>query len=192
LEVLKMETVSSRCRRIPYDFYSMGLSLGLSLGLCFVIGPGSQKAQAGFPEDWFGRWTGQVEFVSLGQEGRAFSMMLEIRPIPNSDHLSWRIQYEGEPVRNYEMIPTDPASGHYLLDEKNGILIDHYFINGALHSMFVINGKSFETRLELVNGKLSDRTVSYDVTSPRASGGQELPTVHSFAFRSCQSALLTR
>lgn len=151
-------------------------------------------ARAEFPRDWFGHWRGVVTMTTAeSREQQEFAMNLEIAPIAKSKNIKWHIQYEGEPVRQYVLRPVPKYKDTYVLDEKNGILIGHYFLGGVLQSAFTVNGRLFKMELRLEqDGHIKQTGVVYELQAPINSGGGNVPPVQSFKLYSCDEALLER
>ena len=90
--------------------------------------------------------------------------------------------------------PVDTAQGHWVLDERNGILLDEYWLGGKLTSVFSLGGVTI-TNSHAVEG---DRmTIEFTTTSSKpvqttGLGTEDSPRVDSYAVRSYQKAVLHR
>jgi hypothetical protein len=50
----------------------------------------------------------------------------------------WRLEYEGQPVRDYRLIPSEEGADRWRIDEHNGIVIDGFLVDGALVCRFSV------------------------------------------------------
>lgn len=138
-----------------------------------------------FPESWEGTWVGKVTGVSPEIE-----MQLVISPI-DSEHWHWRIRYGQESERPYQLQVVDRRRGHFLIDEQNGILIDHFFLDGHLTSSFTVNGKLVVFGYEMTPNGISIVAPSFELSNSRVSTGAGAQ-VCAFALGSIQRAVLNR
>ena len=104
--------------------------------------PGSVTTRP-FPEAWTGRWVGTLEIEAV--EGRlnyyTVAMELHIEPLPDTETMRWKIIYgEGakRQVRDYVLKTVDVATDRYAIDEKNGIILPAYWLNGLLSTRFQV------------------------------------------------------
>ena len=88
------------------------------------------------------------------------------------------------------MVPVDPARGHYVVDEHNGILLDSYYQDGVLLSQFEVGQNRVTARYELEGDRLSLEMNMFgkDAVRESASGQRVL----AFGLGSLQRAVLTR
>jgi len=110
-----------------------------------------------FPEDWVGRWKGDLKIYSgLGLQDQ-LKMELIIEPIAGSENYTFVIVYDTGlelTKRNYELIVVDKAQGLFLVDEKNSILIESYFIGGKWFQRFEVAGSKLNCTIEMQNKNL--------------------------------------
>jgi hypothetical protein len=93
------------------------------------------KAQS-FPQSFIGHWKGTLEWYQSGkQEPQKVTMQLIIRPADTAGQYTWQLIYgeRGEDNRPYLLKPVDSAKGHWVVDERNGILLDAYLVGNKLH-----------------------------------------------------------
>lgn len=140
---------------------------------------------ADFPESWVGTYEGEVTGAALPT-----TMRLTIERRTN-ERYRWAIQYSGEPERNYELIAMDAKAGKYVIDEKNGIVIDNFYRGGVLHSMFTVAGKLIVFQYELTEAGMRIDSPSFSATPSRFSGTEALP-VNSFPLLNIQRGLLPK
>jgi hypothetical protein len=99
--------------------------------------PSATRSAARFPEDWRGRWVGHLDQHTKGGSTRV-GLALTIEPIADSREWIWRLEYEGQPVRDYRLIPSQDGADRWRIDERNGIVIDAFLVDGALLCRFSV------------------------------------------------------
>jgi hypothetical protein len=109
-------------------------------------------APVGLPEAWFGKWEGPTQTIRPGGEvAGEFAMGLEIGPAPAQPAgglpvYNWAISYtqgQNTQARPYLLrIATDEAGkalpGHFILDERNGILVDQFLLGSTMQGHFIV------------------------------------------------------
>ncbi|CAN5120931.1 hypothetical protein BH11PLA2_BH11PLA2_16980 [soil metagenome] len=141
------------------------------------------------PAAWHGIWTGKLELP----KDQTVTMELVIEPIKDTRKLRWQITYgEGgkASIRKYELVPDDFVAGRFLLDEKNGILLDMKFAKGVMHSQFEVSGSLLTARYELRDGKLH-----YEITTAGKAietGTKDSAIVKVYPVTSTQTAVLSK
>ncbi|MEM6313525.1 MAG: hypothetical protein AAF743_05535, partial [Planctomycetota bacterium] len=148
--------------------------------------PATAPADAAVPEVMLGEFVGTVALE--GPDGVRQQVPMKLEVVPDGKGVTWIITYgEGEAaqVRPYVLLPTE-ASGRFIVDERNGLLIDHTLVGNTLHGGFTINDSFITTRyafneegveVELVTFVGPRRTSqtfdgSFEVTSPTVAGLQ--------------------
>lgn len=149
-----------------------------------------------FPQDWEGHWRGDCRALGPGGQQRfaPFEMELNIAHLEDA-RWQWEITYRGEQlnqVRRYELEVIDAAQGHYLIDEKNGILLDHFTVGGhLLMEQFTVNQSHITGRHELRKGVLEVELSTFSRQPLRQSGsGQN--RVNSYPLLTLQRCQLQR
>lgn len=175
--------------------------------LCYAMNLFSQndslQQKLSFPESWQGDWEGDLSILSLSK-GKVMEvkMRLEIhRLVDDSDRFHWVIQYgEGEKLdrREYELKIIDAAKGLYLLDEKNSIAMESFFIDNQLICNFSVEGFNLICREQLLDENTMSYEIStFDVNQVSATGntelnGEKIPAVKTFPLKGFQKAILKR
>ena len=144
-----------------------------------------------FPNNWIGRWTGEAQIRSAEEIRQPLQMTLDIQATDDPDVFEFSLQYEGEAIRRHTLVAKDRSAGHWILDENNGILIDSYYSNGVLRSLFLVNGKLIPFRYEKKRNVIVVDAPMFQAGYPRASGAFGFP-VKSFSLINCQTALLRK
>lgn len=159
----------------------------------------SGEERTSFPASWQGKWSGNLEIYSPKGLAQTVPMELHILPIENTKNYTWTIIYGEDKVagkRPYELQPIDPENGVYLIDEKNSIKIEAYYLSGKLYSRFEVMGSLLLTAVEkdgdhlifeIISGKLEPVSVTGDETVE----GEEIPAVKAYPVGVRQRAVLS-
>lgn len=139
-----------------------------------------------FPQGWVGRWVGEMSVTGVPGTDKV-GVELDIQPREQGKY-SWSLRYQGQPERPYELVPVDPSRGHYLVDEKNGILIDSYYQDGVLTSQFEVGRNRITARYELEGDELKLEMQSFGKEPVRESAHG----VKAFPLGSLQRATLRK
>jgi len=151
-----------------------------------------------FPEDWTGRWKGALKIYSgLGlQDG--LKMELIIEPIANSENYTFTIVYDNSlelTKRNYELIVVDKDQGLFLVDEKNTILIESYFMGGKWFQRFEVAGNMLICTIEMQGKNLVWEITSGNsekISTSGDEGAEGILPVNTYPFGVYQRAVLTK
>lgn len=165
--------------------------------------PRRLPAPPAFPESWVGSWHGTLR--SHGGAGPAeVSMTLDIAPEPEPGRWTWTITYDGaagRQVRAYRLLARDEASGSYVIDERNGIVLPARWVAGALYASFEVQGSRVDMREELVGAGTPGAAISVEMATVRVDagestggapgpGGAPVPAVRGWVPSSVQRGLL--
>lgn len=145
------------------------------------------------PSAWEGRWVGDMHSSSPRVPAK-IEMELEVKPLADGKGHTWTIVYrpEGrEDRRPYEIRPVDGQAGRYVIDEKNGIVLDASLRGSVLVSTFSVGDTLLATRYELSGTTLRVEMDSYRLSDARETkaGAQ---SVKSYRLVSQQTATLAR
>jgi hypothetical protein len=106
------------------------LSIVFFFSVSLVIG------QTSFPSTWVGDWSGKLEIFNVTGKLQELPMELHIHPLDTvPEAFTFAIVYGEDKVaglRAYELVTVDAAKGRYLMDEKNSIKMEAYYVNGKL------------------------------------------------------------
>ena len=161
-----------------------------------------QNTNGQFPNSWEGEWFGQLSIFKDTGKVRELPMALHILPIDTASVPSWTwtIRYGEDQEagkRPYELITVDAAKGFYLIDEKNTIKMEGYYIGGQFYQWFEVQGSRLLTKTEMVGDALvweivvgSDQPVS--TTGGSVFEGEEIPPVKAFPISNLQRAVLRK
>lgn len=123
-------------------------------------------------DQWVGKWNGNCTITPEYDGIKQLKSSLEVKI--QDKGLSWLLIYDYNgaiptEVRNYELKIEDEKAGHYVIDEKNGLLLDAYLNNGVLFSPFTINGLLITARYEFKKSTMTLEMPSYGVTPHRTT-----------------------
>ncbi|MEO0336915.1 MAG: hypothetical protein AAF202_10995 [Pseudomonadota bacterium] len=149
---------------------------------------------------WEGLWKGSCQLNPAYLGTTEFDTSLEIEPLPGGHGHRWVAISEQSgslprQVRNYELLPIDVSNGHYVIDEKNGLMLDMFLTGQLMQSPFVINGNLVNaTYVLLDSNKMLMQLPTFDFTSSRRTCLKGNPSLcsESFPIKARQSCELKR
>jgi hypothetical protein len=158
--------------------------------LCF-----GAKAQK-FPDGFIGNWEGELVWYQPGKkEPQKVATQLRIQPADTPNHFTWQIIYgkETEDNRAYVLKPVDTARGHWVIDERNGIILDQYWLGGKFCSAFTVGGTSITDCYWVEGEKMMIEFLAFSSQPINTTGGneKEIPAVNSYGIKNYQKAVLT-
>jgi hypothetical protein len=149
-----------------------------------------------FPQSFIGNWKGQLQWMVAGKPTQTFTMQLRIQPTDIANQYTWQIIYgaAGKDNRPYILKPVDTAKGHWIIDEKDGIMLDSYVHGNSLHGAFTVQGNTIVDNYSIENGKMRVEFFSIKLADKKQSGKgtEETPFVDSYKISSYQTGVLTR
>ena len=150
-----------------------------------------------FPADFTGHWEGELQWFRAGSKGpQKVKMQLVIQPTDSLGVYSWQLVYGsgGTDNRSYSIRLADTARGHWVVDEKNGIFLDHYWLGGRLSTAFTVQQTTIVNTYYRAGKKLAVEFYSLSAQPARQSGGTsaDVPPVASYALKGFQKALLKK
>jgi hypothetical protein len=157
---------------------------------------GMPKREPSFPQDFVGNWKGKLQWFVNGKTTQTFSMQLIIQPADSAMTYTWQIIYgdKGQDNRPYLLKPVDTAKGHWIIDERDGIILDSYIHGSSLHGAFTVQGNTIvdnytvdkgKMQVEFFSIKLDDKTIS-------GKGTEAVPLVNSYKISSYQKGVLVK
>jgi hypothetical protein len=153
-----------------------------------------------FPNEWLGYWVGDLHIFNEQGLKQTLPMALENSITDVSGQYTWAIIYGADSIagrRDYMLNEVDKSKGHYIVDEKNGILLDAFLIDNELISVFEVLGNSLTSTYKREGDNLifeimmfkSDHT---SITGDTIIGMDTIPPVKSFKPVVRQKAVLKR
>lgn len=157
----------------------------------------SQAWSQAFPQSFVGHWKGQLQWYQAGKkQPQKVSMQLIIQPADTAGQYAWQLVYgeKGQDNRPYLLKPVDTAKGHWVVDEKNGIFLDMYWVGNRLHSAFTVENATIVNNYWLDGGKLMIEFFTLSAKPVRTSGNgtEDSPKVDSYPVRGFQKAVLVK
>jgi hypothetical protein len=142
---------------------------------------------------------GSLQIFSHKGKVNEIPMSLEINPITGSANYTWSIVY-GEietGLRPYELITVDSSKGHFLIDEKNSIRIEAYFIREKLVQWFKVQQSQLMVTVEKKGEELIWELFAGSSEPASTTGGakieeDEIPLVNAYPISTIQVAVLKR
>ena len=158
---------------------------------------GQHKPSPQFPDDFTGNWKGELAWFPVGKPAQRVPMQLLIQPSADTaGHFTWHIIYndQSKDSRPYQLKPVDTLTGHWLIDERNGILLDQYWVGNRFSGAFSVSNATIVNTYYIEDDKMIVEFISYPLKSVRTSGkgNKEIPFVESYAVKSFQRAVLSR
>jgi hypothetical protein len=161
----------------------------------------TSNRQISFPEEWLGIWEGTLNIYNHQNILQSIPMTLENLRTDTTDIYQWVIIYGEDKIkgkRDYILKTKDKSKGHYVVDEKNGILLDAYVLENKLISHFEVMGNQLTSIYERQEEKMVfeiivNKSVPSLVSGNIKSEGQEdIPEVKSYPIIGYQKAVLSR
>jgi hypothetical protein len=139
----------------------------MRLTFLFILLSISSLFSQAFPEGWTGKYAGTMEIIN-GESKQEIAVEFEMKELQKDSAWSYIMTYKPSGkeamVKDY-VIKRTGASWTFLLDEKDGILIDMRLMGNILYDFYEVNGMFFTSRLskekkglyfELMGGMKSD------------------------------------
>ena len=167
------------------------------LSCCFFLSTIIAFSQGTFPGSFIGHWKGTLEWFQQGKTlPQKVKMQLVIQPADSANTYTWQIVYgdKGEDNRPYILRPVDTAKDHWQIDERNGIILDQYFIANRFTSAFTVQTTTIVNSYWREGEKLIIEF--YGLTAKPVStsgeGTDNSPKVDSYGIKSYQRAVMKR
>ncbi|HWI89685.1 MAG TPA: hypothetical protein VNT20_00365 [Flavisolibacter sp.] len=147
--------------------------------------------------EFTGHWEGELVWSKAGSKNvQRVKMQIIIQPDDTAGQYTWQIIYgdKGEDNRPYLLKPVDTAKGHWMIDERNGILIDQYWLGNRFSSLFSVQNSTIHDSYWIENNKLIAEFygISTSPITTSGSGTEDVPMVKSYAIRTYQKAILKK
>lgn len=168
------------------------------LAALFLLFSGLLYAQdAPFPKSWVGHWKGELQWFKSGKtEPQKVNMELRIQPGDSTGTYTWQIIYGSttEDNRPYLLKPKDPAAGHWVIDERNGIVLDQFWVGQKFCGAFTVQNSTIVNNYWMEEGMLMVEFFSIGAKPlvTTGDGTAESPKVDSYRVGSYQKAVLRK
>ena len=152
-----------------------------------------------FPQSYTGHWTGDLEIFRDRERVQKIRMSLEISEV-NQDTFDWFITYDDgltKDIRAYGLVISNKDKGQYLIDEKNGIVLDAQLNGNELTSIFKVGSSLLNVTYELGHEEIVFKIDVINMNAHRMTGdtliGQDsIPRVDVYPLAVVQRAILQR
>ena len=169
----------------------------IAISILFVLFISISYGQQHFPKSWVGNYEGELQIFGVDSVLMKAEMKLAIQPKTDSI-FQYKITYimnGKKDVRDYELKVKSIEKGQYVIDEKNSILIDAYYKNNTLSSMFTVEHFNLLSSITKHNEDLIFEIISVNTTLSNTSGNtvhneQQIPKVTSYKISGRQKAIL--
>lgn len=178
-------------------FYLKSLSMKRWVLLCCCLFISGLCFSQSFPQSWCGHWKGELLwYPGANKEPKSVPMKLRIGATDSAHRFTWQLTY-GEAAadnRPYELVAKDTAKGHWVIDEKNGIVLDQYWLAGRLSGAFTVQQSTIINHYWMQDGQLHVEfsMIAAKPIATTGKGDEESPLVDSYQVRSYQKAVLRR
>lgn len=150
-----------------------------------------------FPQTWEGTWQGELNIYSSASTKpvQTLTMQLKIQPI-DAKTWAWEIGYlvgEGD-IRKYELHEINAEKNEWLIDEKNGILLNQRLLGNRLIGSFSIEKSLIINSYEFNNDSIIVEFYStqLDPENTTGLGTEESPVVGNHKIGNYQKAVLKK
>lgn len=115
------------------------------IGILFVMGFGTLKAQQFEPSDWIGEYSGIMTLNNAGSAPFTLHIDFTFKELKKDSAWTYTMCYNsdrfGEMIKDYKILKApDKDPTHFLMDEQNGIIMDLTFMNNGFYEFFEIEG----------------------------------------------------
>jgi hypothetical protein len=169
--------------------------------LCCALGITAHAQQPAFPSAFIGHWKGKLQWMAAGRPATEFTMQLKVKPTDVAGQYTWHLQYgdsvvpvSSENNRPYILKPVDTAQGHWLIDERDGIILDGYVHGNSFHGAFTVNANTIVNNFIIENGKLMVEffTIKLAEKNTSGKGTSDVPFVDSYRIAGYQKGVLSK
>lgn len=112
----------------------------------------SELTHAQFPETWIGKYSGTMYLNSIETPKDSVTVTLEIVELIKDSSWTYTMGYKSEKfgniLKDYEILKSSKDNKtDYLMDEKNGIIIEMTFFDDTFYEFFEVANMIYSTRL---------------------------------------------
>ena len=142
-----------------------------------------------FPDSWTGKYEGELLVTTHGETTDTSTMMLQMYRL-DMNRTAFQIKYKSDSsVRDYELAP-GKTPNHFVLDEKNSILIDYYYQNNELTSRFSVDDNMIDINLRKQGDSITATTRVIPLNFNRETGDSVQWKIMRYKERAVQRAVL--
>lgn len=173
------------------------LQLFAGLLFCFcTVSSGAAAQDTAFPGSWTGHWQGNLHWFQAGKpQAQVVPMQLIIQAADSAGH-TWQLKYGegGADNRPYLLLPKDKSGINWVIDERNGIALDQFYLGNRLTGVFTVMQNTLLNSYQLQGDSLvvEFHTFSKDPLTHSGLGTEDSPKVMSYRVNGYQRAVLRR
>jgi hypothetical protein len=172
-------------------------NLVMTFMVLFSFSVTASSQHEGFPGTWAGNWKGELQWFKTGDpQPRKVNMELRIAQGDSTGHFTWQIIYgsAAEDNRPYILKVKDAATGHWLIDERNGIVLDQFWVGNKFCGAFTVQHSTIVNNYRMENDQLVVEFYSIGAKplNNTGNGTEESPRVDNYRINSYQKAVLSR
>lgn len=175
--------------------FLVGILISFLMFISVTIVANAALSGNSFPQNWQGTWSGIMYDRTVQGKSQIVPMTLRIKPLSqNSKRYTWQIIYGTGPkkiVRNYELVAKNQDAGNFVIDEKDGTLIDVWWLGNKLYSQFRVGNRLLSTQCQLQDHRLHYELIVYQSLTPQTQVSQGKTSFESYKLKSVQSAELS-
>ena len=150
-----------------------------------------------FPSQFLGHWEGELLwYQGAKNQPQKNRMQLIVQPTDTANQYTWQIIYgeKGSDNRPYILKPVDTAKGHWVIDERIGIVLDQYWIGNRFCGAFTISSSTIQNCYWREKKKLIVEFIAFAAkpVSKTGLGTEDVPYVDSYQVRTYQRAVLKK
>ena len=133
------------------------------------IGNAQLNKPVNFPQSFIGKWKGKLQWMVAGKPTQTFTMQLNVLPTDTANQYTWQIIYgdAGKDNRPYILKPIDTAKGHWIVDERDGIMLDSYVHDNSIKGAFTVQGNTIVDNYTVVGNKMNVEFFSIKLTDKK-------------------------
>lgn len=174
--------------------YYRRLMLFLFLLLFGIASEAQEQDSLRFPDAFFGKYKGTLN-IEASKGSSLYAMEFHLLPTDSSEIYKYTLIYgEGDTrqVRDYRLLTKDAEKGEYIVDEKNGILLDDRVVGNRMYAMFEVQETLLTTFITFEKDRMIFEIVATNTKNKNVSGGQtdSIPKVISYPITTVQRAIL--
>ncbi|MCB0686346.1 MAG: hypothetical protein KDC53_07470 [Saprospiraceae bacterium] len=150
----------------------------------------AQNSQKYFGDHCVGNWKGTMLMYNDGILSDSVAVLFEVSKIENEDNWIWRTTYQTaakEIIKDYILKLEDAEKGQYIIDEKDGILLNCFQVENKLFSIFSV-GENLLTAIY----QITDEQIIFEVTSGKKEQATGDGTISNYSINHLQKVVLKK
>lgn len=148
------------------------------------------------PQEFIGTWKGTLQWLVAGKAPVTYSTRLTIHPADTAGQYTWTIAYgdDGKDNRPYLLKPVDPALGHWVVDEGDGIVLDSYIHGNSIHGAFTVGEATLVDNYKVEGDKMFVEFFTIKLKEKKTSGKgtADTPFVDSYKIANYHTGVLIK